>query len=87
MSAYTQADTLEDEVDNYLASQDESVDIIKFWQVSRDGLLCWGILIVVEMAEAPEPVANTLQACHRLHPHSSNFSAMWACLLIKQGDN
>ena len=40
MSAYTQADTLEDEVDNYLASQDESVDIIEFWQVSRDGLLC-----------------------------------------------
>ena len=39
--AYTQADTLEDEVDEYLAEpQEEYVDIIEFWQVSRDELLC-----------------------------------------------
>ena len=87
MSASTSADTLEDEVEDYLAAPTTYAGIIEFWQVGKNRPWCWGVLIVVELTGAPEEVANTLQACYGLNSHSSHFSSMWTCIFVKQGDS
>jgi hypothetical protein len=40
MSASTSADTLEDEVDDYLAAPTTYAGIIEFWQVSKNRPWC-----------------------------------------------
>jgi hypothetical protein len=71
-----QTNTLDVEVAEYLAAKVGYANIIEFWQVCGNGQFCLGALTVVEMAETPDSMANTLQACHGLNPHPGHFSAM-----------
>ena len=73
----TQANTLEGEVEDYLAAPTKLVDIVEFWQVCRNPtIIVKEYLSNGHVPGAPEKVANSLQACLRSDSHSSYFSTM-----------